>query len=246
VWKHSVGASVAAVLVAGVVAGSSHAQTEEVLGARIEAEARVAAAQQVVGYDEALTLRVDAASADAAARRLVEQRAAEKAAREAAERAEAERVEAERVAAEQAAAAAAEAARAAAAAEAAAARTSSGKPAPKPSAPAAPTAAWRVAIVNSGGQEAVNACAGGLTRWFENVDGKPYYPIHRSCGGTPILSLHIGDRVLVDGAPWLVTDSRDVARGASYAAAAGLNGQILVQTCYRDPNVMRIVALTAA
>lgn len=240
-WRHGVGASVAAVLVTGVVAGSSHASTEEPLGAR-EAGARVAAAQQVVGYDEALTIRVDAASVDAAARRLVEQRAAEKAAREAAERAEAERVAAEQ-------AAAAEAAREAAAAEAAAKASSgrsAGTPANRPSAPAAPGAAWRVTIVNSGGQEAVNACAGGLTRWFENVDGKPYYPIHRGCGGTPILSLHLGDRVLVDGTPWLVTDSRDVARGATYAEAAGLDGQILVQTCYPDPSVMRIVALAAA
>lgn len=237
------GASVAAVLVTGVLAGSSHAGTAEPLGAR-EAGARVAAAQQVVGYDEALTLRVDAASVDAAARRLVEQRAAEKAAREAAERAEVERV-----AAEQAAAAAAEAAREAAAAEAAAKASSGrseGTAANRPPAPAAPGAAWQVTVVNSGGQDAVNACAGGLTRWFENVDGKPYYPIHRGCGGTPILSLHLGDRVLVDGTPWLVTDSRDVARGATYADAAGLNGQILVQTCYGDPSVMRIVALAAA
>jgi hypothetical protein len=105
---------------------------------------------------------------------------------------------------------------------------------------------WRTTVVNAGGQDAVDACAGGLTRWYENVDGKPYYPIHRGCGGTPILGLHLGDLVRIDGATWTVTDARDVAKGSHYSAASGLNGQILLQTCYRDDSTMRIVALTPA
>lgn len=104
--------------------------------------------------------------------------------------------------------------------------------------------AWSTTVANRGDQDAVDECLGGLTRWFEDVDGKPYYPIHRRCGGTPILRLGLGDHVEIDGAHWEVTDARDVRKGDSYAAAAGLRGQILVQTCYRSPTLMRIVALT--
>ena len=115
-------------------------------------------------------------------------------------------------------------------------------------APAAGQVAVEVADEAEDGRKdaAVDACRGGLTHWFEDVEGKPYYPIHRGCGGTPILGLHLGDLVRIDGALWTVTDSRDVPKGAHYDAAAGLNGQILLQTCYRNDATMRIVALTAA
>ena len=119
------------------------------------------------------------------------------------------------------------------------------KPAP-PKPAAGPTIAWSTTVVDTGGQDAVNRCLGGLTHWFEDVDGKPYYPIHRACGGMPILALRLGDRVRIDGTVWVVTDRRDVPKGSRYDAAAGLNGQILVQTCLRDDATMRIVALTAA
>ncbi len=105
---------------------------------------------------------------------------------------------------------------------------------------------WRTTVVDSGGQAAVDRCLGGLTHWYENVDGKPYYPVHRSCGGTPILGLRMGDHVRIDAATWVVTDLRDVPVGSRYHTLAGMNGQILLQTCHADDVTMRIVALTAA
>ncbi|MDC7120276.1 hypothetical protein OMK64_01850 [Cellulomonas fimi] len=158
-------------------------------------------------------------------------------ARTKAERQEAERlahIEAARVAAEQAAgeAAAVEAARIAAH--------------PEATRGAASAVEWTTWVANSGGQDAVDACTGGLTRWFEPVDGKTYLPVHRECGGLPILDLQLGDRVLVDGATYVVTDARDVRKGDSYEAAAGLDGLVLVQTCYPTGGRMRLVALTPA
>ena len=92
----------------------------------------------------------------------------------------------------------------------------------------------------------MNRCLGGLTHWFEDVDGKPYYPIDHRCGGAPILGLRLGDHVQIDGVLWVVTDARDVPRPSRFSAAAGLRGQILQQTCYSDETTMRIVAMTEA
>ncbi|GEL48066.1 hypothetical protein CHO01_31820 [Cellulomonas hominis] len=41
-----------------------------------------------------------------------------------------------------------------------------------------------------------------------------------------------------------MTNSRDVSKGASADAASGLGGSVLVQTCYRSGDLMRLVALT--
>lgn len=245
VWRHALAAGASVLLVGAAVPAGAVPAAVSAMQAPDEVRAVAMAARAVASADERLHVALVAA-ADEAAARTVQQRRAADAARAAAE------AEAQRVAAENAAAQAAEAAAVQAAAAKAAAKAT--KPAPRrpatssaaPPPPAAPEVRWSTRVVNSGGQDAVNACAGGLTRWFENVDGKPYYPIHRGCGGTPILGLRLGDRVRIDGALWTVTDSRDVPQGAHYSAAAGLAGQVLLQTCYRDDLTMRIVALTPA
>jgi hypothetical protein len=123
-------------------------------------------------------------------------------------------------------------------------------PAPQPTS-SAPSAhaqasrgiAWKTFIANTGAQGAIDACTGGLTRWFEDVDGKPYYPIHRGCGGAPILSLKVGQRVEIGITVYTVSGARDVKKGDVYSAAAGIPGSVLVQTCYADSR-MRVVGLT--
>ncbi|OCI32848.1 hypothetical protein [Oerskovia enterophila] len=121
-------------------------------------------------------------------------------------------------------------------------------PAPAPAAPAAPAGqsfAWKTSVSNSGDQSVLDRCAGGLTRWFEDIEGKPYYPIHRHCGGSPILKFSMGDRVQIDGQAWVVTDSRNLHAGDDKDLAFGLNGQILVQTCFVGTNgAVSVVALT--
>ncbi|MBD7982800.1 hypothetical protein [Oerskovia merdavium] len=117
--------------------------------------------------------------------------------------------------------------------------------APAPAASAGQSFAWKTSVSNSGDQSVLDRCAGGLTRWFEDIEGKPYYPIHRHCGGSPILKLSMGDRVQIDGQAWVVTDSRNLHAGDDKDLAFGLNGQILVQTCFVGTNgAVRVVALT--
>jgi hypothetical protein len=203
--------------------------------------------EREVALAQAATARQAAEEAAEAARSAAEEAArvaaAEEAARVAAAQAAAEQAAAEQAAAAQAAA---KAAQRTAKVAAPPRITPPPRPPAPPKPPPGPTIAWSTTVVDTGGQEAVNRCLGGLTHWFEDVDGKPYYPIHRACGGMPVLALRLGDRVRIDGTVWIVTDRRDVPKGSRYDAAAGLNGQILVQTCLRDDATMRIVALTAA
>lgn len=150
------------------------------------------------------------------------------------------RIEAERIAAEKAAAEAAarKAAQRANQSEATAAIVEQVAPS---------GVAWSTRVVNSGGQGSVDACAGGVTRWSSNIDGKPYLPIHEHCGGSPILSLGMGQMVAISGGGmdgvYQVVDSRDVAKHSKVSAASGIGGSVLLQTCYVNSNMMRIVGV---
>lgn len=105
--------------------------------------------------------------------------------------------------------------------------------------------AWSTRVANSGGQGAIDACPGGLTRYTPfDVNGRPYYPIHVGCGGAPILSLRLGQHVSIDGVVYTVVASRDVRQGASTDALAGLGGDAYLQTCYRGSDLMRVVGVS--
>lgn len=128
--------------------------------------------------------------------------------------------------------------------------------APAEPAPAEAAAApgWTVAVVNSGGQDAIDACAGGLTAMQSSSGGPfhevPYLVIHNYCGGQPILSLNVGDTVnLTSGGldgTYSVIGARDVNRGDSTDVLAGLGGDVLLQTCYFNSTVMRVVVIARA
>lgn len=252
VWKHALATTASGmVLVVGFAVPDTGVQLPD--NEVATAAARVASAAAAAEEDERRALAERGLVVTSATELLEHERAAT--AREAelaAAAAQAAADQAAKEAAEQAAAAAARAAAAQAAAEAAAqaahrtATTTRPAPPKAPAPPAGPPVAWSTRVVNSGGQDAVNRCQGGLTHWYQNVDGKPYYPIHRRCGGTPLLGLHLGDRVQIDGALWVVTDTRDVPNPAHYSAAAGMSGQILLQTCYADDRTMRLLALNPA
>lgn len=101
-------------------------------------------------------------------------------------------------------------------------------------------------VANTGEQDAVDACAGGVTYMPSVAEyvGKAYYPIHNYCGGTPILSLEDGDQVRIDGVTYTVVDSIDVQRGDDADAILDLPGEALLQTCYENSNAMRVVAIS--
>lgn len=109
---------------------------------------------------------------------------------------------------------------------------------------AGPDVVWSTHVVNAGGQGAVDACAGGLTLWHRQIDGKAYYPIHRGCGGAAILTLRTGDIIAIDGARWVVSDVRVVPKGAKEGDLYGMSGEAILQTCYPASANMRAVAIT--
>lgn len=104
---------------------------------------------------------------------------------------------------------------------------------------------WSVKVKNRGGQRAIDACRGGLTRWG-TVYGKAYYAIHVHCGGAPILRLKKGDIIKIDGRKKRVVSSRVVRKGAKVTAVHGMKGSALLQTCYRKSNKMRVVGVVSA
>lgn len=111
-----------------------------------------------------------------------------------------------------------------------------------------PVFKWMTFVANSGGQEAVDACLGGLTDMTVQANLTQsylgYFPIHNECGGEQILNLAIGDQVFIDGyGAFEVIQLRDVEQGDTTRALAGLGGQILVQTCHDTGLEMRVVAL---
>jgi len=108
---------------------------------------------------------------------------------------------------------------------------------------------WSTFIANTGGQEAVDLCAGGLTDMtaLVGLDHQRYYPIHNQCGGEPILRLQVGDDVFIAGlGKFVVSGYRVVNRGDTTDALDGLGGSVLVQTCYDVGPEMRVVALDSA
>lgn len=108
---------------------------------------------------------------------------------------------------------------------------------------------WITFVANRGGQEAVDACLGGLTDMtaqaqLTNKGYLGYFPIHNHCGGEPILNLETGDHVFIRGyGAFQVVGLRDVEQGDTTRALAGLPGVILLQTCHETGTEMRVVAL---
>jgi len=122
------------------------------------------------------------------------------------------------------------------------------------SAAAESTYALETYIANTGGQEQVNECAGGLTNltavsdYLTRVEGSPKInlPIHNECGGRPILELQDGDLVLIENlGEFVVVADRTVERGGDADDLLGLPGTVLLQTCHDSGNQMRVVALAA-
>ena len=101
---------------------------------------------------------------------------------------------------------------------------------------------WSVRVVNRGGQRAINACRGGLTRWG-TVYGKRYYAVHNYCGGAPILHLKKGNVIKISGKKYVVVSTRVVRKGATIRAVRGMKGSALLQTCYFHSRYMRVVGV---
>jgi len=107
-----------------------------------------------------------------------------------------------------------------------------------------------VAVVNQGGQAELDACLGGLTLDIEVSNylvGKfnhdvSYYTIHEHCGGSWILNLQIGDRVIIENQKFKVTGFQ-LIHSSRKADAITLAGSAFLQTCLPHSKVVRVVSL---
>ena len=112
--------------------------------------------------------------------------------------------------------------------------------------PSTGPASWSVSIDTRGHQAEIDQCL-----WVRmDVGGHaPIVGAHNYCGGGVVLDMALGDVVTLagtelDGA-YVVSDARDARAGDAAAAAIdGVEGQVILQTCYWGGNGrVRLVGL---
>lgn len=113
-----------------------------------------------------------------------------------------------------------------------------------PPVPPSPPLAYTVS--NYGEQAEIDLCEGGLTEHASVSEwlGRPYYAVHESCGGKPILKLQIGDKVLIEEKGYEVTKTQNVMRGDNASILEIIDEtDAFLQTCYPVSKKMRVVGL---
>jgi hypothetical protein len=67
---------------------------------------------------------------------------------------------------------------------------------------------WYTSVTSVGHSGKVDTCYGGLTHLtqFDEIVGVPYYAIHYFCGGEPALWLNAGDRVVIQGDEFTISE----------------------------------------
>lgn len=101
-----------------------------------------------------------------------------------------------------------------------------------------------------GGKREMNWCDG---RFIEldsyRISGVlPVYAAHNNCGGDIILSWSIGDQVKIAGsdAIYEVVDERHTKKWGNVGSLRGMEGELLLQTCFYGQDKMRFLALAPA
>ena len=99
-----------------------------------------------------------------------------------------------------------------------------------------------------GGKREMNWCDG---RFIElesyRISGvPPVYAAHNNCGGDIILSWNIGDHVQIAGSDTVyeVVEERHTKKWGNVGSLRGMQGDLLLQTCYYGQDKMRFLALT--
>lgn len=105
-----------------------------------------------------------------------------------------------------------------------------------------------VTLGASGGKQLLDACDGTFTRIlaYEQGGSLPTYAAHNNCKGDVILPVELGDTIEVkDRGLFEVTDVRVVPKFWSTTDdILGLDGELMLQTCYYGENRMKFLALT--
>jgi len=107
---------------------------------------------------------------------------------------------------------------------------------------------WQVAVANSGGNEEVDACTGGLTSFTSVMRdlGKQFYAIHSYCGGEPVLGLQPGDVVRIDQIDHEVLEVVDAPLAGSTQNIRDLPGDMFLYSSDLAAGTARVVALRGA
>lgn len=104
---------------------------------------------------------------------------------------------------------------------------------------------YSIAVANSGGEEALDACTGGFTKMDQDgMEGKTIIAAHNNCGGDILLPIVVGDQVVIEGqGTYRVAETRDTEKSIYPSAIVDMKGEILVQTCYYGVQKMKFLAL---
>jgi len=106
--------------------------------------------------------------------------------------------------------------------------------------------AWELKVVNSGDEEAIDACLGGLTDYLPMRDdlGVPVWSMHGNCGGETAYDLQVNDVILVDGAKYQVVSHALLPLFSSTEALRGMHDQdAFLQVCDLVQGVSHIIGL---
>jgi hypothetical protein len=104
---------------------------------------------------------------------------------------------------------------------------------------------------DAGGSQRVDACDGTFTRMtsYDEIENlQDWYSAHNGCGGSEILYLEPGSKFNLnrDGVweTWELVEYRRIPQvGSNTSAAAGMSGELIVQTCYWDDATMKVASI---
>jgi hypothetical protein len=104
---------------------------------------------------------------------------------------------------------------------------------------------WHTSVVGFGEESVVNACGGGLVNFTRVSDeiGSPYWVIHSYCGGEPVLTLDLGDAVVVDGTRYAVVSTTTGSLHGDTSVLSDLHGTAFLQSCDTVDGTSVIVGL---
>lgn len=104
-----------------------------------------------------------------------------------------------------------------------------------------------IRLGDEGGIRDLDDCDGTFREMVSyRLDGvPPLYAAHNFCGGDAILGWDVGQQVRVSGSDTVyeVVEERRTVKWADAHLLEGMQGELLLQTCFYGQNLMRFVAL---
>lgn len=120
-------------------------------------------------------------------------------------------------------------------------------PEPEPTTPTQPKPqVATVRLGGLGGQKQVDRCDGSFIE-IESYrivqELQPTYSAHNGCGGGAILPLQVGSQLFVNGDKYVVVSLRDLPKTSKVSQIVGMDGDIILQTCYWRSNTMKFIGI---